>query len=361
MRNTNKKGSMELTDEDRVEFCCPECKGTLAEVPEAYHCSSCDRKYPIQEGIPCFSDMSTYHGEVPRQLMSIILKDSEQFGYKKAFEKHVKDPFIYKYVGDDSRSLWINIIPHNHQSSFLDVGCGWGTNAVPISHEVGCVYALDATFERVKFVGIRSRQDARCNITPVLGSAIKLPVPNESLDIVAFNGVLEWLGGIDKKRCPIELQRKALREAWRVLKPGGYAYIGIENRYSLAYMLGAQDDHSFLRFTSLMPRGLANLYCRLRTGEPYFTYTHSLAEYYKLLRDAQFSNIRSYFPWPDYRNPTSIIPLERGAILKHLSSLLSRRSTMSSRQKVYVSLLKILTACEGKGRLCHSFCFVAQK
>ena len=143
--------------------------------------------------------------------------------------------------------------------------------------------------------------------------------------------------------------------------PGGYVYIGIENRFSLRYMLGDHDDHSFIRFTSLMPRNVANLYCRLRIGGPYFTYTHSLSEYHRLLREAHFSDIRSYFPWPDYRNPTTIIPLERGPVLKHLSSLLSNGSNVSSRQRVYFSLLKMFTACEGKGRLCHSFCFVAQK
>ena len=262
--NRSPKKTMRLAGENCAEFCCPECKGPLVGRPEAYHCSSCDRQYSIQERVPCFADMSTYHGEVPKPLMSEILKDSEHLGYKAAFEKHIHDPFIYKYVEDESRSLWISLIPHNHRSTFLDVGCGWGTNALPISREVGLVYALDATFERVKFVEIRSRQDGRSNIKPVLGSAIKLPIPNNSLDIVAFNGVLEWLGGIDKTRNPIELQQQALREAWRVLKPGGYVYIGIENRFSLRYMLGNQDDHSFIRFTSLMPRSAANLYCRLR-------------------------------------------------------------------------------------------------
>jgi len=344
-----------------AEFCCPDCKGQITQTNDAYHCSSCDRSYQILEGIPCFSALSTYHGEVPKHLMSVILEDSERLGYRKAFEKHIKDPFLCKYVGDESRSLWISIIPHDHRSTFLDVGCGWGTNVLPISREVGLVYALDATFDRVKFVEIRSRQDGRSNIKPVLGSAIKLPVPNNSLDIVAFNGVLEWLGGIDKTRSPIELQQQALQEAWRVLRPGGYVYIGIENRFSLRYMLGDHDDHSFMKFTSLMPRSVANLYCRLRTGEPYFTYTHSLAEYHRLLHEAHFSEIRSYFPWPDYRNPTSIIPLERGPVLEHLSDLLRSASTSSIRQRVYLSLLKILSAFEGKGRLCHSFCFVAQK
>ncbi|MDF0643645.1 MAG: methyltransferase domain-containing protein [Nitrospira sp.] len=349
------------TTRDWAEFCCPECMGTLMKLSDAYSCPSCERRYPIQEGIPCFSELSTYHGEVPKDLMTTILKDSERLGYRKAFEQHIQDPFIYKYVDDESRSLWINIIPHGPDSTFLDVGCGWGTNAAPISQEVGTVIALDATFERVKFVQIRCRQDKKFNVVPILGSAIKLPLPDNSVDIVAFNGVLEWLGGIDTTRNPVELQQQALREAWRVLRPDGYVYIGIENRYSLRYMLGDQDDHSFMKYTSLMPRGVANLYCRLRTGGAYFTYTHSLAEYHRFLREAQFANVRSYFPWPDYRNPTSIVSLEREAVVKHLSALMGNGAGLSFRQRVYLTLLKLLTVCEGRGRLCHSFCFVAQK
>jgi len=359
--NKNRIDRIPPSDVDHGKFCCPECGGSFTETPEAYRCRACDRRYPIQEGIPCFSDRSTYHGEVPKPLMATILQDSERLGYRKAFEKHVHDPFIYKYVGDDSRSLWVSVIPHDHRSTFLDVGCGWGTNALPISREVGRIYALDATFERVKFVAIRSRQDGRSNVTPVLGSAIHLPFPGNSVDIVAFNGVLEWLGGIDKTRSPTEIQQQALQEAWRVLRPGGYVYIGIENRFSLRYMLGQHDDHSFMRFTSLMPRSVANRYCRMRKGEPYFTYTHSLAGYHRLLGEAHFSSIRSYLPWPDYRNPISITPLERGPLLEYLSSLISNGSTLSIRQRIYCSLLKFLTAREGKGRLCHSFCFVAQK
>ena len=191
--------------------------------------------------------------------------------------------------------------------------------------------------------------------------AIKLPFPSGGLDIVAFNGVLEWLGGIDKGRSPIDLQRQALREAWRVIKPGGHVYIGIENRYSLRYILGDPDDHSFIRFTSLMPRKIASLYCRVRSGEPYFTHTHSLAGYHSLLGEARFSDIRTYFPWPDYRNPSSIIPLDKEALLHHFSSLLNGGATLSLRQRGYLSLLKSITAYEGKGRFCHSFCFVAKK
>ncbi len=359
--HTSQKCDSRSAVADYIDFCCPECKGALSKRPNAYYCDACDRKYPIQDGIGCFSDLATYHGEVPKPLMTTILKDSERLGYKQAFQQHIQDPFIYKYVDDESRSLWISIIPHDQESTFLDVGCGWGTNAAPISQEVGAVVALDATFERVKFVQIRCRQDKKFNVTPVLGSAIKLPLPDNSVDVVAFNGVLEWLGGIDMTKSPIQLQQQALREARRVLKPGGHVYIGIENRFSLRYMLGDQDDHSFLRFTSLMPRAIANLYCRLRTGGPYFTYTHSLSEYHRLIRETGFSQVGSYFPWPDYRNPTAIVPLERGPVTEQLSNVISGPVRPSFRQRVYLSLLKFLTACEGKGRLCHSFCFVARK
>jgi ubiquinone/menaquinone biosynthesis C-methylase UbiE len=344
-----------------AEVCCPMCKSALIATAHAYTCDSCSVSYPLIGNIPCFSEISNYYGELSKPVMARVLLDAQLFGCKKAFDRHIKDPFIRKYVGDETRSLWIEVIPHDEKSVFLDVGCGWGTATIPISRVVGLVYALDATLERARLVQIRAQQESRSNIQPLLATAIELPIPDSSVDIVAFNGVLEWLGGIDKTRSPRELQLLALRDAWRVLKPGGYLYIGIENRYSLRYFLGDHDDHSFLKFTSLMPRKMADLYCLLRTGEPYYTYTYSLAAYHSLLNEARFESVRSFFPWPDYRNPTSIMPLERSAILRHLDSLLYGRKPLSLRQKVYVSLLRILTAIEGKGRLCHSFLLLAQK
>jgi len=49
-------------------------------------------------------------------------------------------------------------------------------------------------------------------------------------------------------------------------------------------VLMTQDDHSFTRFTSLMPRWMAQTYYKLRTGKNYFMHTHSLSEFCQSLQ-----------------------------------------------------------------------------
>ncbi len=343
-------------------FSCPECHLNLTLKGKEYLCSSCQRVYPIVDNIPIFSEIDNYYGEIKKTSMSVLLEDSKTIGYAKALEKYINDPFVYKYVIDETRAKWIEIIPHDENSRFLDVGCGWGTNTIPISKEVKEVVALDATYERVKFVEIRAHQKNIKNILPVLGSAIKLPFPNESFDIVAFNGVIEWLGVINKTIDPIIIQKQALKEAYRVLKPKGKVYIGIENRFSLRYFLGSQDDHSFLRFTSLLPRNIANLYCIIRKGEKYYTHTHSLKKYHKMLSESGFVGITTFYPWPNYRNPDFIIPMKYDKISAFFMELLkNEKRSMSVNKRLYVRVLRLFTFIEKKGRFCHSFCFVAEK
>lgn len=346
---------------NQILFSCPQCHSDLILEGNEYLCSSCHRIYPVVDNIPVFSDIDNYYGEINKMSMSVLLEDSKNMGYAKALEKHINDSFVYKYTRDESRAKWLEIIPHGKTSRFLDAGCGWGTNAIPISKEVKEVVALDATYERVKFVEIRACQENIKNIIPVLGSAMKLPFPNESFDIVAFNGVIEWLGAANKAIDPIIIQKQALKEACRVLRPKGTIYIGIENRFSLRYILGDRDDHSFLKFTSLLPRRIANLYCLLRKGEKYYTHTHSLKTYHKMLTESGFVGTTTFYPWPNYRNPELIIPMNYEKISAFFIELLNKEMTMSINKRLYIQLLRLISYIERKGRFCHSFCFVAEK
>ena len=348
--------------ERSIPFSCPECQDYLqAHGVNNYVCNLCGKIYPIINDIPVFSDIANYYGEIKKDQMTQLLVDAEKYGYAKVLEKYCADPFVFKYTMDESRAKWINIIPHDENTMFLDVGCGWGTNSIPISKQVKMIYALDATYERVKFVDIRSKQNNITNLIPILGSAIKLPLPDNSVDVVAFNGVLEWLGAIDKNINPMKIQKLVLKEAFRVLKNSGRVYIGIENRYSLRYFLGGADDHSFIRFTSLMPRWLANVYCKMRTGDKYFTHTYSLGVYRKTLIECGFCEIETYCPWPDYRNPAEFCRLEGNNLIEFLEKKYQEERGKSFRRCLYVLLLKFITKLERKGKFCHSFNFIAKK
>jgi len=341
-------------------YLCPGCRGRLEEGDCRFSCISCTKVFPKFGAIPIFWKPDNYYGEIPQEKMNALIDMADTDGYRKAASVFLTDPFVRTYVLDEDRARWAGLLPLGPDTRVLDAGCGWGTNTIPIARKAGHVAAIDATLERVKFVEIRARQCGLPNVAPSMASATALPYPDASFDIVVFNGVLEWLGAIDTGKNPKDIQLQALREAHRVLAPGGLVYIGIENRFSLRYFLGTPDDHSFIRFTSLMPRWLARPYYKLRTGADYYMHTHSLSTYREMLRDSGFTRSREYHPWPNYRNPVGFMDLDKADIVAHLRREIPRTPAVS-RKRAYCTMLKWLTAVEGKGRFCHSFSFVYRK
>jgi ubiquinone/menaquinone biosynthesis C-methylase UbiE len=341
-------------------YICPDCREWLAEEDRRYSCAQCSKVYPKVGNIPAFDNPENYYGEIPKDKMNDLIEMAGADGYRKAISVFLTDPFVRTYALDEDRARWADLLPLETVTRVLDVGCGWGTTTIPIARKVGHVAAIDATLERVKFVELRARQCGLSNVAPAMASAVALPYPDASFDIVIFNGVLEWLGAIDIRNNPMDIQLRAMREAHRVLAPGGTIYIGIENRFSLRYFLGSPDDHSYIRFTSLMPRRLAEAYCKLRTGNHYYTHTHSLSSYRRMLKDTGFTCAREYHPWPNYRNPLEFAELKKDEITAHLRREI-QRTPVVSRKRLYLSLLKWLTEVGGDGRFCHSFLFIYRK
>ena len=104
--------------------------------------------------------------------------------------------------------------PISQGETVLDVGCGAGIDAIFAAKMVGASGAV-AGIDLVPEMLARARENARlagvANITFIESSAEKLPFPDESFDVVISNGVFNLV--VDKQ--------KALKEVFRVLKPGG--------------------------------------------------------------------------------------------------------------------------------------------
>jgi SAM-dependent methyltransferase len=185
--------------------------------------------------------------------------------------------------------------------------------------------------ERIEFQKRRFKNSNVSNVTIVRGNALELPFPDNYFDLVVCNGVLEWVGTMNTDRPPREVQLSFLREVKRVLSDKGCLYIGIENRLGLGYMLG-QPDHSGLRYTSLIPRSMANFLVKRygRSGgmyrdtskrenkkewRGYRTYTYSIKGYNSLFREAGFK-FKSYWAFPSYNKPLYSARLNDRAALK---------------------------------------------
>lgn len=131
---------------------------------------------------------------------------------------------------------WLDVLPATAVESFagvgfpfraevvrpadrvLDIGSGSGTDALSAARLVGAhgmVFALDMTPAMLNKLRSNIALAGADNVRVVEGNAEAIPLPDESVDVVTSNGVLNLVP--DKTA--------AFKEIFRVLRPGGHAQI----------------------------------------------------------------------------------------------------------------------------------------
>ena len=100
-------------------------------------------------------------------------------------------------------------------SKVLEVACNMGTTLIHIAKKYGCdIVGVDLDEKAVEKAKKKIKDnDLEDKVKVMEGDAFKLPFENESFDVVVNEAMLTMLLG-DKKE-------KALKEYYRVLKPGG--------------------------------------------------------------------------------------------------------------------------------------------
>jgi len=178
-----------------------------------------------------FVDTFPYWGEIPLQSM-LKVNDSIQTKYWKAVLLESDDPFVRKradMILNTERANWHWLTDLGPESRVLDAGAGLGANSHALSSRFREVFALEPVKERVDFMRQRFAQERIRNVRIIRTSLWDVPLPPCSCNLVALNGVLEWVA-TGRTGDPRQLQLLALKKAFQLLAPGGYLYIGIENR-----------------------------------------------------------------------------------------------------------------------------------
>jgi SAM-dependent methyltransferase len=258
----------------------------------------------VVDGITLFSE-DRYWGKVPKEDLERAIKVIEEDGWDE-FKVRYKNKFDQTF--EENRADWRFIIPITKDFQVLDAGAGMGRISIPMARVVRKVIAFDSSFLRMKFLKKRAEMEGLKNIEVCIADIFNLPFPKESFDLIVMNGLLEWVGVTDLFYDPREAQIKSLRICMNLLKKGGYLYIGIENRLAFSNLKAI--DHSGLRFTSFLPRPLANVYTKFRKGKKYDTYTYSKRGYEKLLQKCGFGGIDFYLAYPGYNLPRLLIPYD---------------------------------------------------
>jgi len=135
----------------------------------------------------------------------------EALGYDPEILKALPEPVAASYCGVGNP---FTLGPIREGEAVLDLGCGAGVDAIIAAKMVGSAGAVTG-IDLVPAMVARAKENARmagvANITFIESSAEKLPFPDASFDVVISNGVFNLV--VDKFT--------ALKEVWRVLKPGG--------------------------------------------------------------------------------------------------------------------------------------------
>ena len=270
-------------------------------------------KEPIEEkdGIKIFSrDDFYWHKDITRDQIKMLQKELDS---RPIIEAALKAGINPGYISTYHRADMIYFLPYKTDGDFsvLDLGAGFGNITIPLSKNMpeAKIYAVDASLDILSVASKQAKWEKCSNIDFIKTNVIEkkdLPFKEKSFDLIIMNGVLEWVGAGVTDGNSRKHQIEVLKYLKSLLKENSSLYIGIEGRFFPGYFTKVKDPHSGLRFTSIMPRGMANWWAKrkgLKSG--YRTYTYSNFGYSKLFEEAGFDtkNMETIYPVASYKDP----------------------------------------------------------
>lgn len=296
------------------EYVCPGCHQELKFETKSYTCSNCNEEWPLAHDIPRFGKRELFWSVFDKDIAEEVAEYSEQNSWEDAIQKYgeILGDYTLGYIRNVSRSDWHVLLPIEPDSIVVDIGSGWGNIGLSIASRCKRLYCGDANMQNLRLLKSRIRDESVENVQTFLYDAnefLKLPFADNSVDLVYLNGVLEWIGNVEHNASPDRLQLEALKEIHRILKPGGFLYIGIENRYSVSTLRG-RSLHFEIPFVGLFPRWFSNAITKLIRKMPHRTYVYSLFGYRRILNRAGFDDVDFYWPYPSYHDANYLIPLK---------------------------------------------------
>jgi SAM-dependent methyltransferase len=174
----------------------------------------------------------------------VIEKYGQDHPYYQAWSRY------YRTRSDRLRKLITCVVqrlPFSLENALtLDIGCGTGSATVELARLGAYVIGIDMDEE----FGLRMAK-IRTHDEPILallkGDALQLPLPAASVDLCFSFNAIEHLPDF----------RHAIREMYRVTRPGGAIYVETPNR------VWPWEAHTQLLFAGWLPPHVAEMYVKL--------------------------------------------------------------------------------------------------
>ncbi|HCU07001.1 MAG TPA: class I SAM-dependent methyltransferase [Holosporales bacterium] len=185
------------------------------------------------------------------------IKKHLQQQYKGIFLPPQIDKHIKNYVENAQSSYLVQKISPlvDKGAKILDIGSGYGSFVFEAIHHGYDAYGIEIESFEHEISKERAVEELIDPKRFAQGSALSLPYPDESFDMVSFWNVLEHISDY----------KQAIREAKRVLKTKGKIFIIAPN-----YCAFRKEAHYHVPWIPLFPKPLARLYLRFLGRETTF-------------------------------------------------------------------------------------------
>lgn len=227
-------------------------------------------------------------GDVEDELLNIV-RDLSPVEYPRVIEERGSWPILYHLSA--LRENIVDWLPIKKTDKVLEVGSGCGAITGALSRKAYSVTSVDLSKKRST---INAYKNADCeNVTIHVGNFKDIePDLDTDFDYVCLIGVFEYGQGYMGSDKPYHDFLNILRKH---VKKDGRLVIAIENKFGLKYFAGCKEDHLAGYFTGI--ENYAN-------GGGVRTFTRNGLE--KIMKECGVEEYHFYYPYPDYKFPTTI-------------------------------------------------------
>jgi 2-polyprenyl-3-methyl-5-hydroxy-6-metoxy-1,4-benzoquinol methylase len=234
----------------------------------------------------------------------------------------------------------------------LELGAGMGALSRHVAESARFLAVVEGT--QARFDALSERLRDLKNWRGTVSNIQDAQLDGRKFDVVCVFGVLEYSELYVEPKPGQTAFARFFEIAKSHLKPDGVLVIAIENRLGVKYWSGAAEDH-----TGSLYDGIVG-YPATKSAK-----TFSRRELKALLADAGMSAVDEYFPFPDYKIPSSVLSLEMIERAPSLSGDLATNQPFQNyglpRFRVFPDSLAVPTVAQAGllPELSNSFLFVA--
>lgn len=265
-------------------------------------------------------------GEIEEELLEIVKNYAEE-NFNEVIFQHKKWSMIYHL--SNLRTNIIEWFPIKKNETVLEVGSGCGAITGALADKAKKVTCIELSERRSKINANRNRK--RDNIEIILGNFedIERKIV-EKYDYITLIGVLEYGELYINDENPYV---SFLEKISKHLNENGKIIIAIENKFGMKYWAGCKEDHLNRYFEGI--EGYTN-----EDG----VRTFSKKELENIINSAGDFNVKFYYPYPDYKFPTTIYSDEYlpkcGELNNNNRNFDTERIITFNESKVYDSIIK---------------------